>query len=193
MIWTKGAHQNTKFQTFWLLTKNFTKFPFLWAFFVESIYIKFQLKRYRRVMSHDTEEWCKIWRKTDLLFQKWQEFSEFWPEHSKFLKVCTLTEKCCNVWRKTDLWFGKSHEEFGKFLPEQSKVSNLGLWWDPFFQSRKCMSLKLTEKLWLMTMKNDTKIEEELTCHEEFDEFWTEHSKNLQNWHFKSAPSDQRI
>ena len=23
--------------------------------------------------SHDTKEWCKIWKKTDLLFQKWQE------------------------------------------------------------------------------------------------------------------------
>ena len=32
-------------------------------------YIKFQLKKYRKVVSHGTEEWCKIWRKTDLLFQ----------------------------------------------------------------------------------------------------------------------------
>ena len=46
-------------------------------------YIKFQLKKYRGVMSHNTEEWCKVARKTDLLFQKWQEFGEFWPEHSK--------------------------------------------------------------------------------------------------------------
>ena len=37
-------------------------------------YIKFQLKKCGGVMSHDTEEWYKIWRKTDLLFQKWQEF-----------------------------------------------------------------------------------------------------------------------
>ena len=34
-------------------------------------------------MSHYSEEWCKIWRTTDLLFQKWQEFGEFQPEHSK--------------------------------------------------------------------------------------------------------------
>ena len=33
-------------------------------------YIKFQLKKYRWVMSHDTEEWCKIWRKNDFFFQK---------------------------------------------------------------------------------------------------------------------------
>ena len=33
--------------------------------------IKFQLKMYKEVMSHDMEKWCKIWRKADLLFQKW--------------------------------------------------------------------------------------------------------------------------
>ena len=74
-------------------------------------------------MSHDTEEWCKIWRKTDLLFQKWQEFGEFLSEDSKVSKICTLispfraayitfdlkkyrevnshdTEKSCKIWRK---------------------------------------------------------------------------------------------
>ena len=36
-------------------------------------------KAYIGVMSHDTEEWCKIGRKTALLF----EFGVFWPKHSK--------------------------------------------------------------------------------------------------------------
>ena len=36
--------------------------------------------------------------------------------------------------------------------------------WDLFSQSRKCMTLKFTEELYVMKMKNDTKIEEELTC-----------------------------
>ena len=31
-------------------------------------------------------------------------------------------------------------------------------------QSRKCMSLKFTGELFVMTMKNDKKFEEELTC-----------------------------
>ena len=138
-------------------------------------------------MSHDPEEWCKIRRKTDLLFQKWQEFGEFWPEHSKVSQICTLircycakylmfdlkkyrgvtfhdTEEWCKIWRKTDLWFGKWHEEFGKFSPEHWKVSKLGLPWDPFVQSRKCMSLKFTKELYVMTFKNDTNIAEELTC-----------------------------
>ena len=38
-----------------------------------------------------------------------------------------------------------------------------------FAQSRKCMTLKLTEELCVMTMKNDTKIEEELTCRFKID------------------------
>ena len=42
-------------------------------------------------------------------------------------------------------------------------MSKLGLWWDPFVESRKCMSLKFTDELYVMTMKNDEKIEDKLT------------------------------
>ena len=67
-------------------------------------YKKFQLKKYRGVMSHVTEAWCKIWRKTGMLFQKWQEFGEFWLDHSKASKICFLTGSCLykvyNVWLK---------------------------------------------------------------------------------------------
>ena len=141
-------------------------------------YIKFQLKNYREVTSHDTEEWYKIWRKPDLLFKKWQEFSEFWSEHWKILKISTFigsfcakyikfdlkkyrgvffhdTVEWCKIWRKTDLWFGKWHEEFGKFSPEHSEVSKLGLWWDHFIQSRKCTSSKFTEELCIMAMEGE--------------------------------------
>ena len=69
------------------------------------------------------------------------------------------------IWKKTDLWFGKWHEEYGQFSPQQLKVSKLGLWWDSFVQSRKGMTLKFTEELCVMTMKNNAKFEEELTCH----------------------------
>ena len=41
-------------------------------------------------MSHDTEDWCKIWRKTDLLFQNWQEFGEFLSERSEVSNISTL-------------------------------------------------------------------------------------------------------
>ena len=106
--------------------KSLQNLHFKWAHFWPT-YIMFKLKKYRRVIFHDTEEWC-------------------------------------NIWRKTDLWFEKWHEKFGKFSPEHWKMSKLGLSWDPFVQKRKFMSLKFTEELCVMTMKNNTKIEEELTC-----------------------------
>ena len=44
-------------------------------------------------MCTDTEDWCKIWREIDLPFQNWhEEFDEFWPEHSKDSKICTLMD-----------------------------------------------------------------------------------------------------
>ena len=144
------------------------------------------------------------------MFEKWQEFGIIWPEHSKVSKTCTFicsycakylmfdlkkyrgvifhdTEGWCKIWRKTDLWFGKWHEKFGKFSPEHLKVSKLGLWWDPFVQSRKCMSLKFTEELYVIAMKNDAKFEEELTCHFKIDmrnlnEFWSKHLKVSTNF-----------
>ena len=69
------------------------------------------------------------------------------------------------IWRQADLWFGKLHEEFGKFSPEHTKFSKLGLSLDPYIQSRKCMCLKLSGEFCVMTMKNDAKFEIELTCH----------------------------
>ena len=57
-------------------------------------YIKIIPKKYRGIMSHYPGHWCKIWRKTDL-FQKWQEFGEFWPEHSRVSKTCTFISSYC--------------------------------------------------------------------------------------------------
>ena len=54
-------------------------------------------------MSHDNEEWCKFWRKTDL-FQKWHEFGEFWPEQSKVWKICTSMG---SFWPKYNVWAKK--------------------------------------------------------------------------------------
>ena len=105
-------------------------------------------KKYRGVIFHDTEEWCKIWRKTDLLLGKW-------------------------------------HEEFGKFSPEHLKVSKLGLWWDPFVQSRKGMTLKFAEELCVMTIKNNAKFEEELICHFKID------MRNLTNFDLSTRKSQK--
>ena len=99
--------------------------------------IMFDLKKYRGVIFHYTEGWCKIWR-------------------------------------KSDLWFGKL-QEYGKFSPEQLKVSKLGFWWDLLIQSRS-MSLKSTEELCAMKMKNAAKCAEKLICHFKTD------MKNLMNF-----------
>ena len=90
-------------------------------------------------MYHDNEEWCKIWKGTDLSFQNChKEFDKFWPEHSKVSKIFTLMRsfwakyimfelkkyravifddiaEWWKIWRKTDWWFEKWHEKFGKF------------------------------------------------------------------------------
>ena len=86
------------------------------------------------------------------------------------------TEDWCKIWRQNDYYFQKWREEFGKFSLEDPKVSELGLWWDSFIQSRKCMSLKFTGELQVIKMKNDAKFEQELTCQfkidvKEFEEF----------------------
>ena len=50
---------------------------------------------------------------------------------------------------------------FHKRTFESLKIGTLK---NPFIQSRKCVSLKLTDDFCVMTVKNDTKFEEELTC-----------------------------
>ena len=106
----------------------------------------YELKLYIGVMCHDNDKWCEIWKGLDLSIQNWyEEFDEFWPKHSKFLKIWTLmsffwlkyimfelkkyrgvifdcTEDWCKIWRKTDLYFLKWHEEFCKFLFTSWKI-----------------------------------------------------------------------
>ena len=141
-------------------------------------------------MRYGNEEWCKIWSKIDLPFQNWhEEFNKFWPKHLKISKNLhfnrLILAKLYNAYnyitynlaRKIDTKFeGKLacasknwHEEFGKFSSEHLKVSKMGHWWGPFIQSRKCISLKFTEEFFVVTMKNDAKFEEELTCQFKID------------------------
>ena len=92
------------------------------------------------------------------------------------------TEDWCKMWRQTDYYFQKWHEEFGKFSLEDPKVSELGLWWDSFIQSRKCMSLKFTGELFCHDSEEWCKIRRVIDLsfqnwYEEFDKFWPEQSK----------------
>ena len=93
------------------------------------------------------------------------------------------TEKICKFWRKTDLWFEKRLEKFGKFSAEDLLVLKLGLWWDPFVQSKKGITLKFADELCAKTMKNNAKFEEELTCHFKTD------MRNLTNFDLSTQKS----
>ena len=68
-----------EFEEFW--PKKVSKiFILMDSFWVK--YILFELKKYRGVIFHETEEEYKIWREIDLSFQNWHnEFDKFWPEH----------------------------------------------------------------------------------------------------------------
>ena len=130
-------------------------------------YLIFDLKKYRRVVFHETEEGYKIWRGIDLSFQNWhKEFDKFWPEHSKVSKIFTLmgsfwakyilfelkryrgvifheTEEGYKIWRGIDLLFQNWQKECDKFWPEHSKVSKIftlmGSFWAKyiFFELKK--------------------------------------------------------
>ena len=69
-------------------------------------YIMFEPKKYRGVMCHNTEEWCKIWGGTDLCFEKWhEEFCKFWTKTQKSQNIHfngLLLTKVYNVWAKTE-------------------------------------------------------------------------------------------
>ena len=46
--------------------------------------IMFEPKNYRGIMWYNTEEWYKIWKRTNLCFEKWhEEFGEFGPSTQK--------------------------------------------------------------------------------------------------------------
>ena len=135
----QGWHE--EFDEFWpgylKVSKIFILMGSFWA-----KYTLFELKKYRGVIFHETEEGCKICRGIDLLFQTWhKEFDKFWPEHSKVSKNSTLigsfwakfilfelkkyrgvifdeTEEGYKIWRGMDLSFQNWHKEFDIFWPE---------------------------------------------------------------------------
>ena len=155
-------------------------------------------------MSYDTKELCKIWRELIFCFKNdktlvnfdlsnkkskncslWSLLSKvFWPKKVQ-RSIFHDTEDSCEIWRKTDLCFGKWHEEFGKFSSQKLKMTKLVFSWDPFAQSRKCMSYKLTKELKVMTLMNDEKSEEDLACHFKID------IRNLTNIDWRTRKSQK--
>ena len=108
-------------------------------------YILFELKKYRGIIFHKTEERYKIWRGIDLSLQNWhKEFDKIWLEHSKVstifslmgsywakyilfeLKmnrgvICHENGEGYKICRGIDPSFQNWHKEFDKIWPEHSK------------------------------------------------------------------------
>ena len=68
---------------------------------------------YRRVISHETEEWSKLWKETDSLYEKW---------HGKF----GVFE--CEQWKiwKFTLWWASFVEMYVMFVLK--KYRGVALW-----------------------------------------------------------------
>ena len=140
MIWSKGTHHSPVMQNWkkdWFVVSKTTR---VWWFLTWALKI---LK-----ISTLIDSFCAKYVTFDLKKYRGVTFNN--------------TEERCQISRKTYLGFGKWHKEYGKFSPEHLKVSKLGLSWDPFIQSRKCMSLEFTKELCVMTMQNDARFEEGL-------------------------------
>ena len=98
-----------EFDKFWPEHSKVSKIFILMGSFWAK-YIFFELKKYRWIIFHETEEGYKIWRGIDLSFQNWhKEFDKFWPEHSKVSKIFILMG---SFWAKYVLFeLKKSTEE----------------------------------------------------------------------------------
>ena len=157
-------------------------------------YIFFELKKYRGIIFHKTEEGYKIWRGIDLLFQNWhKEFDKFWPEHSKVSKIFILmgsfwakyiffelkkyrqvifheTEEGYKICRGIDSSFQNWHKEFDKIWPKHSKASKI---------------LILMGSFWVKYIFFELKKYREIIFHatEEGYKIWGGIDLLFQNWH----------
>ena len=125
----------------------------------------FEVKKYIRIIFHETEEGYKIWRGIDLSFQNWYKEYNVWPEHSKVSKIFILmgsfwakyilfelkkyrgvifheTEEGCKIWRGIDLSFQNWHKEFDEIWPEDLKVSNIFILMGSFWAKYIMFELK---------------------------------------------------
>ena len=75
-------------------TQN-SKYLFLMGSFRPK-YTRFELQKYRRLIFHDTGQWCKIWTKTDLVVSK-TAWGIGWTfiRALNSLKHCTLIDSFC--------------------------------------------------------------------------------------------------
>ena len=139
-----------EFEEFWLEHSKASRICALVRSFCTK-YIMLELRKYRRVMFHDTEEWCKIWRKTDLCFGKWHwGIWQIFTEALESLKIGTLIgsfypktkmyepkiyrgvmyhdyEKWFKIWRGIDLSFQNWHHNLMNFDPSTQMSQKFAL------------------------------------------------------------------
>ena len=84
----------------WAVT-NLKVCTLTWYFCQE--HVKFQLKKYRKIISHDTEDWSKLWRKTFCLRNYMRNLVNFNASSGKSENLHfnrLLFRKVCNAWAK---------------------------------------------------------------------------------------------
>ena len=145
-------------------------------------YKKFQLKEYREGMYHDTEEWSKIWRKTNLFFQQWQEFGKFWSKHLSLQNLlCDLSLLC-----KVYVWPKKYRRVIFNYTEKSCKIRRknwLVAWkmtwgiWQIF--------IRTFESVKIGTFMHELKIYRGVICNdnEELSKIWKVIDLSFQNWH----------
>ena len=145
-------------------------------------HVTFDLKKYRGVIFHETEEWCKVWRKTELWLWKWyEEYGEFSPEHLKvsqlgfwkdpFIQSRKFTslksaEELCVMTMKNKLIFEKRSTCHFKFDmrnvtncdPNTQKSRKLVLQRAPFEQNILIFGLKKYRRVTFDSTENWGKI-----------------------------------
>ena len=75
-------------------------------------------------MFDSTEDWCKVWRKTDLCFQKWQEFGKF----SQAIKLLFVIVSNKNQTRGTIISDFTKRETFHLLWQSSALGGNLTMW-----------------------------------------------------------------
>ena len=159
---------------------------------------------YRGVISNDTEEWWKIWKEIDLSFQNWhKEFNEFWFQNSKVSKNYTFM--CCfwpnyimlelkgyrgvmfnctqdwyKIWRKTGLCFQNLTWGIWQIFTRPLESLQIGTLMAYFcvklkmYDFKNCREVMCHDEWYIFWRGTDKSVQ---NWHEEFDEFWPEHSK----------------
>ena len=167
MIWTKGTHQSAKLQTFGCSSKISPNLYFDRLLLLK-VY-KISAKKVQR--SHVS--W--LWRGIQNLKKNWfvvSKLTRIWRvltwalENLKKLRFDRLLMcKLFNAWPKK---VERSYLSWHWRVMQNLKKNWLVVWkmawgiWQIF--TRTLESVKIRTLMWSLTMKNDTKIEEELTC-----------------------------